>query len=156
MSHRLVFTVTTTLLLVIALHGADEPAKPSTPTVDRVKLVRAMYKKLPGEILGLAEPSKKLTVSAAFDGGSIRIEVLDAKDKKLIIGLDRKLGTKTRDSLSISTKDGQVRLPHRGPEESAVYGLLLRLQKADMDKVEAVLKVLDERFAGAMPIGADK
>jgi hypothetical protein len=156
MSHRLMFAATATLLLVTALHSADQPAEPPKLTADRVKLVRAMYEKLPGEILGFAEPSKKLSVLSTFSaieklapGGTYKIEMLDAKDKKLTIRLDRKLQTKTRDSLFISTNDGdEVRLPPRGPEESAVYGLLLRLPKADKEMVEEVLKVLDERFAG--------
>ncbi len=155
MSHRFMFTGTSVLLLVAALSIAGEPAKTSKPTADRVKLVRAMYEKLPCEILGFAEPSKNLIAAASPDEGSVGIILLDAKDKKLAIFLDRKQGTKTPDSLYLNIDDG-VRLPHRGPEESAVYGLLLRLPKADRDKVKEVLKVLDQRFAGAMPIKMDK
>src|SRR5262245_11748920 len=150
MCHRLLFMVIGTSLLVATLSSADEPAKPAA---ERVKLVHQMYEKSPCEILGFAEPSKKVTVAVGTDGGSMMIALVDAKDKQLTIGLDRKLGTKTRDALSLSTKDGPVRLPPGGPEESAGYGWLLRLPKADGDKVGEVLKVLDERFAGATPIG---
>jgi hypothetical protein len=150
---RLLFTVAAASLLVGTLGRADQPAK---PTPDRVKRVRQMYKKLPCGVLPFTEPSKEVTVRFVKDGGSIAIDLVDAKGKQLTIQLDRKMGTRTRDALCLWIKDGQVRLPPRGPEESAVYGLLLRLPKADRDEVEEVLKVLDWRFAGATPVGVDR
>jgi hypothetical protein len=152
MTHRLLFTLIASLLLVTTLSSADEPAK---LTAERVKLVLQMYEKLPCEILGFIEPSKKIKVLFAQDGGSIGIFLVDTKDKQLLIRLDRNLETKARDSLCLSTKDGELRLPARDPEESAVYGLLVRLPKADRERVGVVLEVLDQRFAGAIPT-ADK
>ena len=86
----------------------------------------------------------------------------DANGKELAIHLLGKLG-KQSDSLLLATG----RLPSRGPEEAAVYGLLLRVSaqppekttRTQLELLEAVLMVLDERFAGAMPIpskGAEK
>lgn len=150
MRHRMLFTVIGTWLLMVPLNHANEPA---VPTAERVRLVRQMYEKMSCDILGFTEPSKSVSVAMATDGGSIAIALVDASDKKLTVILDRKLGTETRNSLSISTKEGLARLPHRGPEESAVYGLLLRLPKADGNQVAEVTKVLDDRFAGALPIG---
>jgi hypothetical protein len=123
-----------------------------------------MYEKLPCEILGFAEPAKKVVEALALlDGGTMVLVLQDAKDNKLSIRFDGKLDSKTRGSLFLATG----RLPPRGPEESAVYGLLLRFSakppdntpKADLEAVGGFLAVLDERFAGAMPIAekaADK
>jgi hypothetical protein len=62
--------------------GIIEPAK---PTPERIRLVRQMYETLPCEILGFAEPAKKLTV--AVSGKSVALNLQDAKDKELTIGL---------------------------------------------------------------------
>jgi RNA polymerase sigma factor (sigma-70 family) len=147
---------------------ADEkkPVRPDgeNPSSDRIKLVRQMYEKLPCGILGVTEPSKQVTAQGFLDGGTIQITVRDAKDNKLVLRLDRQLQTKTRDALFLTTKAGEVRLPARGPEESAVYGLLLRCTTKPPEGTPGdtlallgdVLKVLDERFAGAAPIGVEK
>jgi hypothetical protein len=136
-------------LFVVALSSAD------APPAERVKKVRAMYEKLPADILEITEPAKMLKVQVFRDGGTITVTLTDAKDKELSVRLDRKIGTKTRDDLFLAGKH----LPHRGPEESAVYGLLLRtvakppdnIPKMDIETIEALLQVLDARFAGAMP-----
>ena len=126
--------------------------------------MRQMYEKLPCEILGFAEPAKKVVEAFSLrDGGTMVLVLQDAKDNKLSIRFDGKIGSKTRGSIFL--KEGC--LPPRSPEESAVYGLLLRFAanppektpNADVEAVKGFLAVLDERFAGAMPIsdkGADK
>jgi hypothetical protein len=134
----------------------QEPATPSQSTAERIKLVRQMYAKLPCEVLGFVEPAKGLLV-AQTDGRTVMLELQDANDKKLVIHLLRKM-SQPPDSLLLAT--GQ--LPPRGPEESAVYGLLLRLSanapekmtEAQRKLVDAVLAVLDERIAGAIPVAA--
>jgi hypothetical protein len=139
-----------------ARNNADESVKPSKPTADRVKLVRQMYAKLPCEIIGFAEPAKRI-VSWQNDGRARMVTLEDANGKKLAIYLVPKLGDTTNVLLLTAG-----RLPPRGPEESAVYGLLLRLSTKPPDKtvkegiefVDAILAALDERFAGAMPIAA--
>ena len=126
-----------------------------------VRAVRQMYAKLPCDILGFAEPSKRFVV-AQKTGLGVELLLEDANGKELAIHLLGKLG-KQGDSLLLAT--GQ--LPSRGPEEAAVYGLLLRVSaqppekttRTQLELLEAVLMVLDERFAGAMPIpskGAEK
>jgi hypothetical protein len=147
-----------------ALHSAHEPATPSEATAERVKVVRQMYEKLHCEILGFAEPAKKVVEALALtDGGTMVLVLQDAKDNKLSIRFDGKLASKTRGSIFLEGG----RLPPRSPEESAVYGLLLRFAanppdqtpNADVEAVKGFLFVLDERFAGAMPFtdkGADK
>jgi hypothetical protein len=156
MSHRLPLTVAGALLLVPALRGADKPTKPSRPTAQRVQLVRQMYEKLPGHVLGIAEPVRLAGVGYSFSGGDPRVRnviLKDANGKKLEIWLGSWWDEgKAADSLNLSG-DRKGRLPRRGPEESAVYGLLLRLPKEDREGegVAEILKTLDNRFAGAMP-----
>ncbi len=137
----------------------DKPVGPSKPTADRVKLVRQMYAKLPCDILGFAEPTKKI-VTIQKDSHALMIVLEDANEKRLEIHLLQ--GPTAPGSLMLRSG----RLPPRGPEESAVYGLLLRLAANPPEKttapllrpVDAMLAVLDERFAGAMPgaKGAEK
>ena len=132
----------------------DEKPQPDKDA-DRVKLVRQMYAKLPCDILGFAEPAKKFVV-AQTRGTAINLILEDANGKPLSIFLLRGKGGDPPDSLLITVG----KLPPRGPEESAVYGLLLRLAATPPEKtmagllqaVDAILAVLDERFAGAMPI----
>jgi C-terminal processing protease CtpA/Prc len=220
-------------MLVITLQAGE-------PTPERVKQVRAMYEKLPCNLLDFAEPVKKAESLADTNGEVIRLTLLDAKNRDFTIELHNETGvisiSKRRASIGVvvgnrkggdgvlvgevtpgspaassglragdvmtkvngqSTKtmeefrklladkkpddkldlafqrngkeqvvtltlglggggpfDPLIRLPSRGPEESAVYGLLLRLPK-DHEKhgVAELLKILDKRFAGAIPGG---
>jgi RNA polymerase sigma factor (sigma-70 family) len=133
--------------------GADESVKPSEPTAERVKAVRQMYSKLPCDILGFAEPAKRI-VAVQKDGRTLQVLLEDANDKKFVVHL---LLPPQQDALLLQTG----RLPPRGPEESAVYGLLLRLSAKPPEKttdqmlqaVDTILGVLDKRFAGATPMG---
>jgi RNA polymerase sigma factor (sigma-70 family) len=134
----------------------DESVRPSKPTAGRVKLVRQMYAKLPCDILGFVEPAKRIVVAQA-DGRTSMLLLEDANNKKLAIHLLNKL-SEPQESLLLATG----RLPPRGPEESAVYGLLLRLAAKPPDRttegqrelLDTMLAVLDQRFAGAMPVAA--
>src|SRR5262249_27086552 len=132
----------------------DEAVRPSKPTAGRVTLVRQMYAKLPCEILGFAEPAKRI-VATQVDGRTSMLLLADANNKKLAMPLVGSLA-EPRDSLLLATG----LLPPRGPEESAVYGLLLRLAAKPPDKttegqrelLDTMIAVLDQRFAGAMPV----
>jgi hypothetical protein len=182
MSYQLPLTVLCALLPVPALQGADMPAKASEPTTERVRLVRQMYEKLPWEILGLAEPVKLAGVGYSFSDtweARVRDVVLkDAKGKKLpiLLGSWGDQGGKSANSVYLDRERlprgpeeaaaalsgwqfwDRERLPRRNAEEAAVYGLLLRLPKADREAegVAGLLKVLDQRFAAAMPGKASK
>jgi hypothetical protein len=152
MSRQLLVMAVGALLVVPALHATDKPAKPSKPTAERVELVRQMYGKLPSDILGIAEPVILAGVGwGGTDARELRSVILkDANGKKLEISLA--WWTKTVDSLTLN-EGREGLLPDRGPEESAVYGLLLRLPKEDREGpgVAEFLTILDKRFAGAMP-----
>src|SRR5262249_42749695 len=118
--------------------------------------VRQMYAKLPCEILGFVEPTKRIVVGQTTAMG-VNLILEDAKDKKFQIHLIPK-GMEPPNCLLLTTG----KLPPRGPEESAVYGLLLRLSakppekttKMQLQLMDTILAALDERFAGAMPIPA--
>jgi RNA polymerase sigma factor (sigma-70 family) len=134
---------------------ADEIDRLAKPSPDRVKQVRQMYAKLPSDILGVAEPTKRiLTVNSRGTLG-FNIILEDANGKKWTIHLLHGPLAPKGSPLLLSSG----RLPPRGPEESAVYGLLLRLAANPPEKtmpsllqaVDAILAVLDERFAGAIP-----
>jgi hypothetical protein len=156
MSRRLIVTFPCTLLLLAALARADEPVRPAQPAADRVKLVRQMYAKLPSGILGFAEPAKRIVV-AQKDGRSLMLLLEDANDRPLTIHL---LHGRLEPEGSLLLASG--RLPLRGPEESAVYGLLLRLAdkrpngatEQQVQLLDAILAALDRRFAGAVPLAS--
>ena len=157
MKHLLVLTAICTPLLLTALTRADEPTKPSKPSAERVKIVREMYQKLPCDILGFAEPAKKMAAWATTNG-SMTLVLQDTKDRKISISFHDGSVFYMANPTKIS--DLGDRLPLRGPEESAVYGLLLRVAanppekaaKEDVESVKEGLTLLDERYAGAMPI----
>jgi hypothetical protein len=93
-------------------------------------------------------------VAAQKSALGVQLFLEDANGKKLTITLL----SDPPASLLLATG----KLPPRGPEESAVYGLLLRLSekpgekttKGQLELPDTVLAVLDQRFAGAMPIPA--
>lgn len=155
MTHRLFLTIPGALLLVAPFAGADEPARPDA---DRVRAVRQMYAKLPCDIIGFAEPAKKI-VAVQKDGRALMLGLEDANGKRLTIYMLQAPG-EWKDALLLTSG----RLPARGPEESAVYGLLLRLsakppeKTADklMEMVDTMLTALDQRFAGATPVAGKK
>jgi RNA polymerase sigma factor (sigma-70 family) len=132
----------------------EQPAPDKSLPGDRLKVVRQMYAQLPSDILGFVEPEKRI-IAAQKTGWSLMLLLEDANGKKLEIQLVSKLGANTN---AILLPVGL--LPPLGPEESAVYGLLLRLAAKPPEKtlagqrevLDAILKVLDQRFVGAMPM----
>ena len=238
MSNRCTLTATAIVLLATAMGIAVEPATAPKPTAERIKLVRAMYEKLPGDILGYAEPFKlQPGIWRDFNGEAQAIILLDSNGKEMAIEMDNETrvfsistkrsyfgvtpgvpkegngvllaeilpdspaaaaglkagdvvtqmnsdavknfeqfrqllsARKPGDKVAVAIqRDGQgqtvgvtlgwtssgafglkPRLPLRGPEESAVYGVLLCLPADDRKGAEYFLEILDERFAGAMP-----
>jgi len=226
--------------------GARAASKEAEPSAERVKIVRAMYEKLPCEILNFTEPPKKAPEFLADTNGEVlRMTLVDARGISLTIELNNKThalsmsvpvrhasmgvvvdapregegvliaqvspggaaegaglkagdvivkaegdaikdaeqlrkalaGRSPGEKFAVAVKrDGKeigvdvildtsgggafdplVLLPPRGPEESAICGLILRLhlQGAEKDSAGEFLKVLDRRFAGAVP-GTDK
>jgi hypothetical protein len=101
---------------------------------DPVAQTRAKYAKQSAEVLKITEPVKVSDVFYYKDGGTIGIELTDAKDKKHLFCLDGRLsenpkGKGTRNlfvGATYPTRDGAKMVDIRGPEESALYGVMLR------------------------------
>jgi hypothetical protein len=104
---------------------------------DPVAETRAKYAKQSAEVLKIVEPVKVSNVFYWKDGGSIGIELTDAKDKKHLFCLDGRFlpskeqpNEKGTRNLYIGanhpTRKDAKKVEMRGPEESALYGVMLR------------------------------
>src|SRR5437016_1017764 len=100
---------------------------------------RARYAKQSAEVLKIAEPVEVSKVYYWKDGGSIGIELTDAKKAKHLFCLDgRMLPSKDRpNDKEVGTRNLFIgatyptgkeakKVELRGPEESALYGVMLR------------------------------
>ncbi|MGE5193812.1 MAG: hypothetical protein ACM3U2_15050 [Deltaproteobacteria bacterium] len=152
--------------------GADEP---KDPAADRVKVVRATYEKLPPTILGIEEPIRVTQCVHQRVPVVINLIITDAdgtnhhfswwldKGRFLNAEYDRIDWVPYKGLSSIGEK--KFRLPVRGPEEDALYGVLLRwsatketakdispFDRQMLEEVNRLLENLDERFAGEKPV----
>ena len=145
------------------------------PAADRVKAVRATYEKVPPTILGIKEPirvTQYTDQAAPVMNGLILVDAGDTYHH-FDWWLDRrKFQNAEYDRIywvyykGISgERKGKFRLAVRGPEEDALYGLLLRwaaakeqrkdlslFDKDMLSKVNSLLKKLDGRFAAEKPV----
>ena len=132
--------------------------KKDAPLPERVQRVRQMYEKIPPVILELVDPVEVVKCTMYEDGGTIGVHLKDAKSKSAMMVLDGKINSPTRWTMFL-TPEPRVRRPVllRGPEEAALYGILLRW-KAGKDtefwtgeSVRALLGHIDARFAADVP-----
>ncbi len=104
---------------------------------DPVAETRAKYVMHSAQVLNIAEPIKVSQVFYYKDGGTIGIEITDAKENKHLFCLDgRFLPTKEQPNemgtrnlylgATHPTKSGAKKVEVRGSEESALYGVMLR------------------------------
>ena len=134
---------------------------------DRIRTVRKMYSHLPSDILGLKEPVKLKDAGIVFDGGTLYITLEDTDGKVLNACIGIK-GSKERRYRYVYShvylgaihwsKPSARKVAIRGPEESALYALLIRvnktIKKADREKdppgwiafFPDVLSALDLRY----------
>ncbi|MBL8796157.1 MAG: hypothetical protein JNM56_19810 [Planctomycetia bacterium] len=126
-----------TLLGLACLGFAWLPVSAKVDKTDPVAETRAKYRKQAAEVLKIVEPIKVSDVFYYKDGGTIGIEITDAKEKKHLFCLDgRFLPTQdepnnqgTRNlylGAAHPTQAGARKVDMRGAEESALYGVLLR------------------------------
>lgn len=147
------------LVLCLVLGGnAGMAQKKDAPLPDRVKLVRQMYAKLPPLIFEVAEPVNVVKATMYEDGGTIVVELKDAKGKELAMILDRRIGSPTRESMYVSYVPYSRKLVLlRGAEEAALYGIMLRWKTpSDTEdwtfvSGQALIEHLDRRFAAEAP-----
>ena len=166
--------VPTALLVTLALASADpEPAEEQLTA--RTRSVRSTYSPVPPDILGVSEPVNLVSASVFFDSldvGTIYVVFEDARGITFNVSIDGSgRGTfpeKFKDSEmmpgernSIHTSSG---LLLRGPEEAAIYGLLIRWSQGEATKAEAgtllatssigwanrLLTAMDHRFGHAV------
>jgi len=160
-------------LLVISPGG--RAGGQEAPAADRVKAVRATYEKVPPTILGIKEPIRVTQCADQTTPVVSGLILVDAGETYHHFDwwLDRrKVQNAEYDRIywlyykGISgERKGKFRLAVRGPEEDAMYGLLLRwaaakekekdlslLDKTMLKNVNSLLKKLDGRFAAEKPV----
>ena len=127
-----IFSFGVALSFVVFTIGSAEPAKKAP-----VEETRAKYSKQSAEVLKIAEPVVVSKVDYWKDGGTIGIVLKDAKGQEHAFCLDgRFLPSKehpdekgTRNlfvGATHPTKTGAKMVELRGPEETALYGVMLR------------------------------
>jgi hypothetical protein len=143
---------------LLACPGNAWPQGPAAPPQERVNLVRQMYEKVPPLIFEVAEPVQLVKATMYEDGGTIVVQLKDAKGKELAVILDRKIGSSTRESMFVSyVPNSKEPVLLRGPEEAALYGILLRWRATKDSEnwtrvsANAMLEHLDRRFAAVVP-----
>lgn len=159
--------------LLIVLVGAPGPAVADSKS-DRVEVVRRTYRPVPMEILGLTPPLRLFHADFDFDSERTRFIIFeDATGKRMHAALS---GERTDEFPNAPEHYGSKRLLIgyggsinsgrrvliRGPEESAVYGLLIRwfenpvllnekennaLRPQILGSAEFFLRALDHRYA---------
>lgn len=158
--------------LLIVLVGASGPAV-GDPKNDRIEMVRRTYRPVPTEILGLTQPLKLFHADMDFDSERTRFVIFeDAAGKRMHATLSGKrtdefpnapehYGSKRLLIGYGGSIDSGRRVLIRGPEESAVYGLLIRwfenpvllneknnaLRPQILGSAEFFLRALDHRYA---------
>lgn len=157
--------------LITLSHGGRAEG-PKGPAADRVKVVRATYEKLPPTILGVKEPIKvtqcqdqKMVHGLMFtDANGTNHYFMWWLDKEETAGQKYDSIVWVRYKGRLTLREKKFRLPIRGPEEDALYGLLLRwaakekkkkidpFDKETLKDVNSLLKKLDDRFAGEKPV----
>ena len=123
MTHAIPFFAA--ILFAAASLDASEPAKEKD---NSPAAIRAKYLKASADILKIAEPIQSVEVFYWKDGGSIGIVLKDAKKKDHAFALDGRM--KGARDLYVGANypggKGSRIVEFRGPEESALYAVLLR------------------------------
>ena len=131
---------------------------------ERIELVRRMYTNVPPLVLKMVEPIEIVDAAVFEDGGTIACILKDSRGAFIGFRLDRKIGSPDRESIFLNARPdaealrriaagGGIRLSVRGPEEAALYGLLLRRKRPAttedvlQESIERLQASLDRRFA---------
>ncbi len=151
------------------------------PNEARVDLVRNTYSKFPVDILGIKEPITLTYASEYFDGGTIGVRVTDVNGKVFAFGMSphnspmqlKKKGERLEplgahkflnaniviDGIFPSDENSR-KIWRQGPEESAIYGMMLRWYKLnkkhkDAFHIKRLLIGFDYRFGSTLPFGKE-
>jgi hypothetical protein len=166
MLHRILLA--TTCALSLLPFSRSLTAEEALPNPDRVKQVRALYSKLPSDILKIKEPVTVVDVEFTRIPLASIVILKDAAGQQLFVRRDQGLDTPTPDALFLSRVapfKQETRLGDRGPEELAVYGLMIRWLEAELKKpyddrldrwtmndVEQFLNRSDRRYTSDPPV----
>jgi hypothetical protein len=132
------------VLTLCAGHACGYPTDP-----ERTALVRATYENVPADVLGIVEPVRGMQSDAYEDGGTAFVRFTDARGTPFVACLDgrervedpgdgKDFWTSNLEAIEnyhlyldaqYPTDATAVQVLVRGPEESALYGLLLRWAK---------------------------
>jgi hypothetical protein len=172
------FAIPTVILAgaaLVTLSGGGWAQEPKDPAAKRVEVVRAAYAKVPPTILNIKEPIRVEQCTLQQIPVSHNLMIVDADEVYHDFNwwLDKgKFQNAAFDRIywlyhkGISgERQGKFRLAVRGPEEHALYGLLLRwvaakgkereltpFNQSMLKNVNSLLEKLDERFAGEKPM----
>jgi hypothetical protein len=162
-------------LSLFAVSPGGRAEDPGGPAADRIKAVRATYEKVPPTVLGIKEPIRVTQYSDQTEPVTSILVLVDADDTYHHFDWwrdRRKFQNAEYDRIYWlhykglrGERKGKFRLAVRGPEEAALYGLLLRWAAARekekdlplfdqgmVKNVNGLLKKLDERFAAEKPV----
>jgi hypothetical protein len=111
----------------------DTPARPSAARIDSI---RASYAAFPATILRVHEPIQVLWSDIYLDGGTQGLRFSDATSRIIKCCLDQRIHDPLDDPsphlmyFGVEYPDPAHGVLIRGPEESALYGLLIRYVQA--------------------------
>ena len=164
------------LVLVLSLKsaGGEEPA---AGTADRRKVVRETYASVPPLVFQMKEPLLIFSSSRGIapnspESVSIHLNDADGRIHWFTWNYDKRFPNREFDRIywqhaesSAKPMHGPFRLAPRGPEEAALYGLLIRMEQAwekqansellDRERrkwARPFLDGLDKRFANEPPV----
>jgi hypothetical protein len=109
-------------------------AKPKT--ADRAEAVRDKYAKLAADVLKIAEPIEVTEVKYYKDGGSIGLILTDAKKVRHTLCMDGRKRGPFPIVLGVDYPglEGGRQVEFRGPEETALYAVLLRWARSHPER----------------------
>lgn len=150
---RILLSAVTCWLVFPACGNAAEAKK------DPQTSARALYAKHSADALQIAEPIKISRVVTWKDGGTVGIELTDARDKKHSFSLYSASGAglpekDQKPNVILNLFIGATHPSHqaakrvdvRGPEEAALYGVLLRAIDKHTEKDAILAREIDQKL----------
>ena len=147
---------------IVVLDGSHSTANEAIHE-ERVRIVRKTYSVVPPFVLELKQPVDVVEATMYFDGGTLGVILEDADGKRLSASLPPRVSKHPTLARYVEShlytgdthwsKPGTSKIVIRGPEESAIYGILIRWndRNADDDQ-KAVWYDYFQRFLSSLDI----